>query len=236
MSKTTFVDGDATQGITGTIVTAEFLNAMNNHRHTGLDEDGAGALDYAADTGSADAYEITLDPALTANITGMPISFKAANTNTGASTLNVDGLGAVAIVKNVSTALAAGDIVSGQIVTVIYDGTNFQLINNGQAVGLSDFAASKTTNGYQKLPSGVIVQWGQVTISVSGEVGQGTVTVTLPIAFPNACFSAVASTADRLSNTHVGASLNGTTTSFSLGWINLTGSGTVSCGWVATGY
>jgi microcystin-dependent protein len=42
MSKTVFVDGDPSQGIVGTKVTATFLNALNNHRHLGLDEDGDG--------------------------------------------------------------------------------------------------------------------------------------------------------------------------------------------------
>ena len=47
MPKTTFVDGDPSNNILGTILTAAFLNALNNHRHSGANEDGAGALDYA---------------------------------------------------------------------------------------------------------------------------------------------------------------------------------------------
>jgi hypothetical protein len=49
-----------------------------------------------------------------------------ANTTT-AVTLNVNGLGAVSITKFGSTSLAVGDIRSGQIVEVTYDGTNFQV-------------------------------------------------------------------------------------------------------------
>jgi len=125
MAKTVFQNGDPSQGILGTEVSAEFLNAVNNHYHTGLDEDGHGALPYALDTGAANAYVVDLDPALDQLIVGMPIRFKAANTNTGASTLNVNGLGAKAI-KRHTRDLAPGDIKAGQIVTVIYDGTNFQ--------------------------------------------------------------------------------------------------------------
>jgi hypothetical protein len=127
MSKTNFVDGDPSQGITGTIVTAAFLNAINNHRHRGLAEDGDGAIDYAADTGSANACAIALVPALTAHVVGMPIHFKVAATNTGAATLAVNSLAAVAIRKNVSEDLTGGDMKSGQIVTVIYEGTCYQL-------------------------------------------------------------------------------------------------------------
>ena len=43
--------------------------------------------------------------------------------------------------------------------------------------------ASKTQNGYQKLPSGVIIQWGMVADSPSGT------NVTFPVAFPTVCAS-----------------------------------------------
>lgn len=130
MPKTTFINGNKAQGITGTRVTAEFLNAVNNHRHTGLDVDGAGVLDYTVATGSDNAYVLTLAQALAALVTGMPIFFKANHTNTGAATLNIDGLGAVSLRNCYNQTLAAGDIRSGQIVVVVYDGTYFQVINN----------------------------------------------------------------------------------------------------------
>jgi len=129
MAKTLFVNGNPAQGILGTVVTAEFLNAVNKHHHTGKDVDGEGALPYAADTGAADAYAIALDPVLSEYITGMPIFFKAENTNTGASTLDINGLGVKTIKKNGASDLAAGDIEAGQITIIAYDGTNFQLLN-----------------------------------------------------------------------------------------------------------
>lgn len=50
-----------------------------------------------------------------------------------------------------------------------------------QLVKDSDFAQSLATEGYQKLPSGLFLQWGVTTTGTSG-------TETFPIAFPNACF------------------------------------------------
>lgn len=83
---------------------------------------------YADDTGAADAYVVSLVPAITALQKGLRLSFKATNTNTTTSTLNLNGLGIKSIFKNTgSVALIAGDIASGQIVTVEYDGTNWQL-------------------------------------------------------------------------------------------------------------
>ena len=69
-------------------------------------------------------------PPLTAYATGSIYSFIAANTNTGAATLSIDGLTATSITKNGSVALSAGDIQIGKMTLVEYDGTTFQLINN----------------------------------------------------------------------------------------------------------
>lgn len=83
--------------------------------------------DYAADAGASDAYAITITPAITAYATGQVFAFKANTANTGAATLAVSGLAAKTIKKNATEDLATGDIAAGQIVIVIYDGTNFQL-------------------------------------------------------------------------------------------------------------
>jgi hypothetical protein len=140
MSKTTYVDGNPAEGIPGTIVTADFLNTVNNHHHTGRDIDGEGALAFAADTGEANAYIAALSPALDAYITGMPITFKAGNANTGASTIDINDLGAKTIKKNGNEDLTVGDILAGQIVTVVYDGTNFQIMAASRTLALRDAA------------------------------------------------------------------------------------------------
>lgn len=57
----------------------------------------------------------------------MRIRVRFTNANTGAATINLNGLGAIAIRKSVSTALSAGDIMAGGIYELCYDGTNFQI-------------------------------------------------------------------------------------------------------------
>ncbi|WP_244135840.1 gp53-like domain-containing protein [Burkholderia vietnamiensis] len=64
----------------------------------------------------------------------------------------------------------------GASVRVISDGTNWVVVNG---VGTGAFSA----NGYQKLPSGLIIQWGTYNTSTSA------VTVNFPLAFPNAVYS-----------------------------------------------
>ena len=90
----------------------------------------AGATTIATVTGT-DTLTGSLTPAIAAYATGNLFSFVAANTNTGAATINLNSLGAKSITKQGTTALAAGDLVSGQVHLIEYDGTRFQLINPG---------------------------------------------------------------------------------------------------------
>ena len=92
-----------------------------------------GTYVYAGqDTGLANAYVITFAPGQpipSAYTAGMKVSFKALNACTGASTINVNGLGNVSIRRASGVALSTGDIVSGGVVELTYDGTYFQMAN-----------------------------------------------------------------------------------------------------------
>jgi len=72
--------------------------------------------------------------------------------------------------------------------------------NDGSGSGLdadllrglpADFTCSKSTNGYTKLPNGLILQWGKSTANVSGTGWVYNVSVTFPVQFPNEVFSVV---------------------------------------------
>ncbi len=84
---------------------------------------------YAVDSVGTDAYAVTMPGAASVPFVGMEINFKAGTANTGAATLAINGGSALAIVKNVSTALATGDIIANQVIKVVYDGTNWQMIS-----------------------------------------------------------------------------------------------------------
>jgi hypothetical protein len=69
-----------------------------------------------------------------ADVLGVPLRIQAGGSNTGAATLNVNGLGAQSILKTspggpVALTGSPAEIVSGQIYSVVWDGTNFQLIS-----------------------------------------------------------------------------------------------------------
>lgn len=85
---------------------------------------------FAADAGANDTYAATLVPVPTGYITGEHYRFKANTANTGACTINFNGLGAKAIKKaagGITTDLADNDIRAGQWVDLVYDGTNMQM-------------------------------------------------------------------------------------------------------------
>lgn len=66
-------------------------------------------------------------------------------------------------------------------------------------VALTDFTGanqSLTSSGYQKLPSGLIIQWGEYTATM---VHTQTYTVAFPIAFPNNCLQVNTSVSNTVS-------------------------------------
>lgn len=85
---------------------------------------------FAEDAGANDTYTATLVPAPAAYVTGGHYRFKANTANTGACTINFNGLGAKTIKKaagGITTDLADNDIRAGQWVDLVYDGTNMQM-------------------------------------------------------------------------------------------------------------
>jgi hypothetical protein len=80
--------------------------------------------DATAVAGTADAITIDFTADLTVT-SGTMITFIAEAANTGAATLDVDSAGALAINKynGAKGAISANDIRSGQVVTVVYDGS-----------------------------------------------------------------------------------------------------------------
>lgn len=128
--------GTASGGAGPLVVTPDTLRARNFN-------------DYAVDSVGSDDYAITITPAITAYTAGQRFTFKAGTANTGACTLNVSGLGAKTIKKNVSTDLDTGDILANQIVEVEYDGTNMQMVSNSpllsNSVSASEVDQSQTT-------------------------------------------------------------------------------------------
>lgn len=118
---------------------------MGGQKHTGV-ADGSARTHYASvaqaqdssliwggtSGGTANAQTINLTPAIAAYAAGQRFAFIAGATNTGAATLNVNAAGAKNIYSN-NAALGGGEIESGKVYSVLYDGTQFQLQGNSSS-------------------------------------------------------------------------------------------------------
>ena len=137
--------------------------------NAGQIQDG-GLIFQASDTGSADAYAIALAPAITAYVAGQVFHFKAGNASSGASTLNVNALGTKNIKKKNDQNIAAGDIEEDAIVSVIYDGTSFQMLSQlGTSAGsMSSFTLTGDSGSNQTIAD-------SNTLDVAGGTGIDTV-------------------------------------------------------------
>jgi hypothetical protein len=121
----------------------------------------------------------TMSPTLTAYAAGQLFYFVAGGANTGAVTLNVDGLGSRAVTRDGSTALAAGDINSGEMVVVIYDGTRFQMINAANSFGNTTINGTLTVTGNTTLGANVSIA---SALAVGGKADLPNVSAALMVA------------------------------------------------------
>lgn len=86
---------------------------------------------YYVDTGSANAMAITVaSPLIVAYTAGLPLQVKvaAANVGTGATTININSIGTRNVTYPNAAALIPGQLAAGAIISLMYDGTNFQYL------------------------------------------------------------------------------------------------------------
>jgi hypothetical protein len=160
-----------------TTVTANI--PMANYKFTGLGV-GSGAADSAnlsqvqstvvkllASVSGTDTITAVGSPTVAAYAAGQMFYFVAAGDNTGAVTINIDSLGAKAVTRDGSVALAAGDIKSGEVVVVVYDGTRFQVVSQLNSSGDARFAnvsiaSALNVGGVATVTGGAVLNGGVV--------------------------------------------------------------------------
>ena len=129
-------------------------NATVRNMYSSLGQVQDNVAQYLTSVSGSDVITATANFGMTAYATGQRFSFIAAGTNTGATTLNINALGAKAITKNGSTALVAGEITSGAAYEVVYDGTRFQLLNPNPATPSTTATAIYNAGGWSVTPTG----------------------------------------------------------------------------------
>lgn len=209
-----FTDGVPSTGVPASLLPAEWCNAVTDELLNVLA--GAGIapneatvnqlavaiqscmLNTAPDTGAVNAYACAFEPVIAALTDGLKLTFQASHANTGAATLNVNGLGALSILGGAHSPLQGGEIVANGKVEVIFSATlnAFVLLEqtggavqvppgtkSNQAVNLGQFTSSTAGhNGYLKFPNGLIINYGVAGAIPAG----GSANVTLPLTFPTA--------------------------------------------------
>lgn len=110
----------------------------------------------------------------------------------GSAASTISRAGSDTIITDGSTALTTLSLSGGDTAVIEAVGAGLWSLVGGSAAlrkANGDFGSNKVSNGYQKLPSGLIFQWGQFTNSGTANA-QGT--VTFPITYPNACLGVIA--------------------------------------------
>jgi hypothetical protein len=130
---------------------------------------------YGVDTGAANSYILTAATPYTTYQNGELVFFVPANTNTGPSTVNINGLGVIPITTITGAPLTAGQIVSGIVTELIFFNGAFQLLSIGNTfgVGVGTFGseiplASATTTDLGTTPNHNVAVTGSTTITSFG--------------------------------------------------------------------
>lgn len=144
------------------------------------------AYNYKIDTGTSTAYAVVLDPPPVAYAAGLKVIFKAANQNTGPSTINCNGLGAVSLKKFVTLDLSPGDILVNELIEATHDGINFQITNftKPRPGTITLYVGASAPTGWYLCDGGAISRTtNSVLFGVIGTVfgaGNGTTTFNVP--------------------------------------------------------
>jgi len=160
---------------------------MGNYAHTGVADATVRTMYATAGQAQDSTFTYLTSPAgtntmtataslgMSAYVTGQRFFFVAPATNTGAATLNINSIGIKSITKQGTTALIAGDIVSGAIIQVVYDGTEFQLISPSGNGTVNSFSAGTTGLTPSTATSGAVTLAGTLAVA-NGGTGVATLT------------------------------------------------------------
>lgn len=124
-----------------------------------------------------------------ANVQAAPVikyEFKRIDSSANTVTINRSGSDVLRLGSSSVTSITMAT--NGDSLVLMSDGVSSWFGDSAGSLAYTpEFATSGTTTGYQKLPSGVIIQWGLVATGAPADS-----TATFPLQFPTACYSVVA--------------------------------------------
>lgn len=128
------------------------------------------ALVTGTDGGAANAYTLTPITPLPAYGNRMLAIFAPTVNNSGAVTLNISGLGAVAVKSITGAALALGDLIFGYVYPLTYNGTEFRLTSitknyvDQLAFAASGLPAQTGNAGKALVTDGTSIGWASMDL------------------------------------------------------------------------
>lgn len=167
-----------TAGTGATVNGAPLSNAQVDNNFININNEVIGITQarYRPDVGTLNNLAVTFTPAWTSYTAGATIRVKPAFANTGAATLNVNSLGALAIQDPAGNALAGGELSTTVSVDLYCTGTTFRLLNwpTGKiTTNILEIRPPSATNVLIKNTSTGVLQLGTnsnigVTINANG--------------------------------------------------------------------
>lgn len=137
-----------------------------------------GQATYGVTASGNDTYAVSLPFALVGYYAGLHAFIKVDVACSGASSANLNGLGAVAIKVHGTLDTITGDILAGQVIELIHDGTYFQLISNvrtqfagGFIAGGGNIGAGRNdviTHGLNRIPKRISLTVHNVSTAGGG--------------------------------------------------------------------
>lgn len=143
-----------------------------------------------------DTITADMDPELASYAAGMFVVLTPANNNTGATTLAIDGLTALDILKADGDALVSGDLVAGVPAFLLLDSgaDDFYLLNPQSVAAIpagaytptltnmSNLSGTPTVGGAQYMQVGTVVTVSGTMLATAVGAGQCQLGVSLPVA------------------------------------------------------
>lgn len=104
-------------------------NATARTHYASLGQVQDGAFLWGGTSTGTNAITFSTTPAFTSYVAGQVFRFLAGGTPTGATTVQINGIATPKTLQRGGSALAGNEYKTGDLVEIVYDGTNFQLSN-----------------------------------------------------------------------------------------------------------
>jgi hypothetical protein len=161
-------EGTTAKTWSGGDIVANLVTAGTAQNMEQIPQAQAAAHNWGQDTGGVNSYVAAYSPPITQRIEGMTLRIKIANSNTGASTLDV-GAGPSPWVNPDGSSLGAGALIAGGWSEFVDNVTNYQLISSSQQA--QSQSGAFTTGGMQFRPtSETISGWVIANATTIGDV------------------------------------------------------------------